>query len=232
MSTNPILEFFRSRLNRLDPLCCNFSFVNGRREEIIYNLDSLYFKEYRLVFNQVMLEYFPDIEIGRVDAISFQQADGKLYKEDKLMVSIDGAKQDCFFHPEIGCFNPWQHYCINVGVNSRERSYKFYDLDSKAYEVFQWPEFMIPFPKYGTGVGIQSDIVGVYFLSLDYDKVINHLGLPDPLPQDCADMCKKAALIHNFGLTFNIKTGEYVKLSYFYYNDQCRADIRPYLKMD
>lgn len=232
MSTSQILDFFRTNLQRLDPLCCNFSFVNGHSEEIIYNLSDLYFPAYHTLFDAVLQEYFPEIDRKRVDAISFQQADGKLYSEDKFMVSIDGAKQDCFFHPDIGCFNPWQHYCINVGAHSRERSYKFYDLDSRAYEVFQWPEFMIPFPKYGAGVGIQPDIVGVYFLSHDYDKVIEHLKMPDPLPKDCSDWLKMSSLIHNFGLTFNIKTGEYVKLSYFYYNDKARSDIRPYLKMD
>lgn len=229
MSTNPIADFFRARIDELDPLCCNFSFVNGKREEVIYNLGQSYPKAHHDVFEAVLREYFPDIDPERVDAISFQQADGALYAEDKLMVSIDGAQRDCFLYPEIGCFSPWQHYCINSGVETKTRSYKFYDLDTEAYTCMEFPEFFKLFDKYGAGVGIKKDIVGIYFLSKEYEKVVEHLGLPDPLPADIKQEILTRASIHNYGLTFNIKTKEMVKLSYFFYNDQRRSDILPYL---
>lgn len=232
MSMKQIVKFFKNKLDELDKSSCNITFVNGHREEIIYDLTVWHNPEYMPIFYDVLATYFPDIDISRVDGISYQQADGGLYSEDKIMISLDGAQKDCFLYPEIGCFTPWQHYCINVGVETGKRSYKFYDLDNPAYEVFQWPEFMIPFTKYGTGVGIKPDIVGVYFLSKEYDKVIEHLGAVDPLPADIKQQILDKASIHNFGLTFNIKTMELVKLSYFFYNDQYRQDVLPFLKDD
>lgn len=229
MLTNPFSEFFRKKIDTLDPLCCNFSFVNGGREEIIYNLENEYPQEYKDIFRQVFEQHFPDIDRGRVDAISFQQADGKLYSEDKLMVSINGAEKDCFLYPEIGCFSPWQHYCINSGVTTKQRSVKFYDMDTQAYTCMDFPKEFILFDKYGAGVGIKPDIVGIYLLCYDYDKVLEFTGLPDPVPADIKQEVLSRSLIHNFGLTFNIKTKEMVKLSYFFYNEARRSDIVPYL---
>lgn len=227
-----ILSFFRNNIQRLDPLCCNFSFVNGHAEEIIYTIDNGtdYPPQYCAAFNAVMDSYFPDIDKTRVEAVSYQQADGKLYKEDKFLVSVDGAKIDCFFHPELNCFNPYPWYGINSTIETMQRSHKFYDLDTKAYEAMAWPDFIQLFDKYGAGVGIQPNIVGIYFLSHEYEKVLEWTGLPDPLPADIKDEILSKASIHNYGLTFNIETKEMVKLSYFYYNDQYREDIMPYLK--
>lgn len=225
-----VLQFFKDNIAKLDPLCCNFSFVNGKAEEIIYNIDGQYPEIYRTMFDAVMSEHFPDIEKKRIEAVSFQQADGGLYQEDKFLVSVDNAKMDCFFHPELNCFNPFLYYGINSGVNTKERSYKFYDLDTAAYAAMEWPTFIQLFDKYGAGVGIRPNIVGIYFLSTEYEKVIEWVGLPDPVPADIKDELLSKASIHNFGLTFNIETKEMVKLSYFFYNDQYREDVMPYLK--
>lgn len=229
MSMNQIVNFFKKKLAELDSNCCNISFVNGHYEEIIYNLNKQYDSEYSAIFLEILTKYFPDIDASRVDAISYQQADGSLYAEDKLMVSIDGAKKDCFLYPEIGCFAPWQHYCINKGVNSGVRTYKFYDTMTEAYKAIDWPDFIIPFDKYGAGVGIKPNIVGVYLLSKEYDKVIEFFGAKDPLPDDVKEYIFANTLIHNYGLTFNIETKELVKLSYFFYNEKMRSDIVPYL---
>lgn len=232
MLTNQIVDFFRARISELDPLCCNFSFVNGDKEEIIYNLpDKNYPKAHHDIFEMVFREYFPDIDPERVDAISYQQADGALYTEDKVMVSIDGAKKDCFLHPEIGCFDPWQHYCINSGVNTKKRSYKFYSLDTDAYTCMQFPDFIKLFDKYGAGVGIKPDVVGIYFLSKQHDQVVKYFGLPEPIPADIRQRVIDTVDIHNYGLTFNIRTKEFIKLSYFLYNEPNRPDIIPYIEL-
>lgn len=225
-----ILKFFKNNIANLDPLCCNFSFVNGKAEEIIYNIDGKYPDQYREIFDFVIEAYFPDIDPKRIEAISFQQADGGLYTEDKFLISVDGAKLDCFFFPEFNCFNPFPFYGINSGVETQTRSFKFYDLDTLAYKRLEFPDFIIPFDKYGAGVGIRPNKVGIYFLSHEYEKVIDWVGLPDPVPADIKDEILSKASIHNFGLTFDIETKEMVKLSYFYFNDQYREDVRPYLK--
>jgi hypothetical protein len=227
---DPVVQFFKDNIARLDPLCCNFSFVNGRAEEIIYNIDGKYPEIYRAMFDAVMEDHFPDIERERIEAVSFQQADGGLYQEDKFLVSVDNAKMDCFLYPELNCFNPFLFYGINSGVDTKNRSCKFYDLDTTAYTCMEWPSFIQLFDKYGAGVGIKPDIVGIYFLSHEYQKVIDWVGLPDPVPAELKDVILPKASIHNFGLTFNIKTKEMVKLSYFFYNDQYREDVMPYLK--
>lgn len=230
MLTNPSIDFIKEKLLGLDSLAEEISFSNGKHEEIFFNLKNNFPKPYSDCFNALIAEYFADIPKSKIEAISFQAADGAVYGEDKIMLLLNGARRDCFLYPEIGCFNPWIDYCLSTTVCTRNRIAKFYDMDRKSYESIPIPKGAIVGKKYGVGVGVKSDVVGIYLLSTDYDLVVEFYGKPDPLPLSIKQQVLARAPIHPFGIVFNETAKEILKLNYYVYHDYERDGASKYLR--
>lgn len=230
MLTNQAIRFLRERFELLDPFAEEISFSNGAFEEIFYNLRWQLTNAHRQHFDHLIEKFFADIPAEKIEAISYQMADGKVYAEDKVMLLLNGGQRDCFLYPEINCFDAWIDYCMSVGVHSRKRIVKFYDMSRKSYDKLLLPDNTVVGKRYGVGVGVHPDVVGIYLLSEDYEAVVDFYQMPDPVPQRLKALTVEKAPIHPFGIVFNERTGEVLKLNYYFYHDYQRDDADYYLR--
>lgn len=222
MTPSDPIGFFRKKFASIDRLAEEISFSNGRMEEVLYGLRDPLPEEYLLNHAALCWEYFPDVSRPTIEAFSLQLADGKVYTEDKYMLMLNTARRDCFFYPEMNCFEPWLDYCLNVLLDTRLRTAKFYDTSGNRKMPFALPDFMEIESSYGIGVGANPDINGVYIRADDYREVVNYFKLPAPLPESLAEEILSKSPGNLFGLSYNNKTNEVLKLVYYHFPKQER----------
>lgn len=198
------------------------SFSNGHLEEVFYSVSNPDLPiELRGVLEQMRTTYFPGITADRVQAFSYQRPDGDVYTTSKFMLMVDNARKDCFLYPDLFCFNPWMHYCLNSATDPmgtfQPPTAKFYALDLADTVTMKLPPSARFAKAYGVGISPGMPYRGIYLTTTNYDELIEFFGLPDPMPAYIDRKCILSKKEYLFGLTYHPVTNKPIRLVYYVY---------------
>lgn len=223
---NVAVDYFRNLFNDIDMSAEEIAFTNGAMEEVCFNYKSDLPVEHFQNFHVIREADFPEIDDDAIESFSFQIADNRVYQEDKFVIMINTAKTDCFFYPELNCFNPWIDYYVNLPMKSRKKYAKFMDMDLIENIHIELPEGVEILKEFGAGIwsDINPNLVGVYLTSKDYHSVYEYFKAPAPLPKHFEHLLETQTR-HIFGLVVDRDTLEPKKLNYYYYPKGERRDI-------
>ena len=210
-------EFFENKLSSIDSIAEEVSFCNGKIEESLYNFKWELPEDYIEALSVIMTNAFEDIPLEAVEGFSYQAKDGQVYSEDKFMLMLNTARGDCFLYPELNCFDPWPDYCLNLSLQSGRRHAKFYDTSRGVVYPFDLPPGVHPEPHYGTGIGQNQAVRGVYVKADDYHEFVKWSGLPAPIPKELETEVLAANKFNLFGIAYDKYTNALLKIVYYHY---------------